>query len=172
MRRMTLLVLATSGVLVAGCSSATKSASTPAPTPTIHGQLGTVSTPLGSVLTDSGGKTIYRFAIDTPGHSACLGTCLQYWPAVVAPAAVPKSIEGVSAAIGSIVREDGSRQLTVGGFPVYTYSADKGAGSIAGQGKNLSGGVWWAVSPNGAVNRSSPAATPSSSRVGGGYGGY
>ncbi|MDQ1737459.1 MAG: hypothetical protein QOH56_3710 [Pseudonocardiales bacterium] len=170
MRKMTLLVLATAGVVVAGCSSATKSASTPAPT--IHGQLGTVSTPLGSVLTDSGGKTIYRFAIDTPGHSACLGTCLQYWPAVAAPAAVPKSVDGVSAAVGSIVREDGTRQLTVGGFPVYTYSADKGAGSIAGQGKNLSGGVWWAVSPDGAENHSSPAATSSSGRVGGGYGGY
>ncbi|MCW2490684.1 MAG: putative lipoprotein, partial [Frankiales bacterium] len=105
MRKMTLLVLATAGVVVAGCCSATKSASTPAPTPTptIHGQLGTVSTPLGSVLTDSGGKTIYRFAIDTPGHSACLGTCLQYWPAVAAPAAVPKSVDGVSAAVGSIV---------------------------------------------------------------------
>ena len=160
------LVVATSAMLVAGCSSSTKPAA--APTPSIHGELGTVSTPLGSVLTDSAGKTIYRFAIDSAGKSACTGTCLQYWPAVPAPASVPASVEGVSAAIGSITRPDGTKQLTVAGFPVYTYAADAGPGSTAGQGKNLSGGLWWVVSTTGAQNTASPSSTPTD----GGGGGY
>lgn len=162
------LAIAASAVLVAGCSSSTKPAA--APSPSIHGELGTVSTPLGLVLTDSAGKTIYRFAIDSAGKSACTGTCLQYWPPVPAPASVPASVAGVSAAIGSIVRPDGTRQLTVAGFPVYTYAADAGPGSTAGQGSKLSGGLWWVVSTTGAQNTGSPSSAPAGG--GGGGGGY
>jgi predicted lipoprotein with Yx(FWY)xxD motif len=151
-------------VLVVGCSSSTK----PKATPVIHGAIGTISAPIGTVLTDSAGKTLYRFALDTPGKSACTGTCLQYWPIVVAPATLPSSVEGVTAALGSITRADGTKQLTVTGYPMYTYVGDKDPGMTSGQGLNLSGGLWWAVSPDGAQVTKAPS---SPATGGGGYGG-
>lgn len=152
-------------------SSQTPAASSAAPV------LQTAHTALGTILTDSSGMTVYRFAPDTPGKSMCASTCLQYWPAVAAPATVTSSIAGISAPIGSFVRSDGTKQLTVGGYPVYTFVNDTKAGSTNGQGKNLSGGRWWVVSPSGAdITAAAPgASTPasggaSSSSGGGGYG--
>ena len=56
----------------------------------------------------------------------------------------------VSATLGTIKRSDGSTQLTVNGWPMYTYSADSGPGQASGQGENLSGGLWWVVAASGA----------------------
>jgi predicted lipoprotein with Yx(FWY)xxD motif len=160
-----ILIIGAAAAVLAGCSSSSKS--TPA-APVIHGPLGTLNSSLGQVLTDGAGKTIYRFAIDSPGHSACTGTCVQYWPPVPAPASLPSSLEGVGAQLGSITRPDGTKQLTVSGYPVYTYASDKAAGDTTGQGLNLSGGLWWVISPAGAEVTTSPSATTG----GGGYGGY
>ena len=107
------------------------------------------STPLGSILVNSAGKTIYFFAIDSRNHSACTGTCLSYWPIVTAPTTIPTSVPGVMAKIGSFTRPDGTKQLTIDSLPVYTFSGDSGPGMTNGQGKNLSGGLWWVVSPAG-----------------------
>ena len=107
------------------------------------------STPLGSILVDSAGKTIYFFAIDSPNHSACTGACLSYWPIVTAPTTIPTSVPGVTAKLGSFTRPDGKKQLTIDSLPVYTFSADSGPGKTSGQGKNLNGGLWWVVSPAG-----------------------
>jgi predicted lipoprotein with Yx(FWY)xxD motif len=157
-------IIGAAAVLLASCSSGKSAA--PAAAPAIHGPLGTLSSSLGQVLTDSAGKTIYRFAIDSPGHSACTGTCLQYWPPVPAPANLPSSVDGVTAQLGSISRPDGTKQLTVGGYPVYTYASDKAAGDTRGQGLNLSGGLWWVISPAGAEVTTRPSAST------GGRGGY
>ena len=32
---------------------------------------------------------------------------------------------------------------------MYTYAADSEPGQASGQGKNLSGGLWWVVAPDG-----------------------
>jgi predicted lipoprotein with Yx(FWY)xxD motif len=107
------------------------------------------STPLGSILVDSAGKTIYFFAIDSPNHSACTGACLSYWPIVTAPSTLPASVPGVTAKLGSFTRPDGKKQLTIDSLPVYTFSGDSGPGKTSGQGQNLNGGLWWVVSPAG-----------------------
>jgi predicted lipoprotein with Yx(FWY)xxD motif len=122
------------------------------------------STPLGSILVDSAGKTIYVFAIDSPNHSACTGACLSYWPIVTAPTTIPTSVPGVTAKLGSFTRPDGKTQLTVDSLPVYTFSGDLGPGMTSGQGKNLSGGLWWVVSPAGTAITS--GGQPSSSSHG------
>ena len=163
MKRLLIFVAA---ALLAGCSSSSKPK---VAAPAIHGPLGTMQTSLGQVLTDSAGKTLYRFAIDSVGHSACSGTCLQYWPPVPAPAGLPSTVPGVNAQLGSISRPDGAKQLTVAGYPVYTYASDKAPGDVAGQGLNLSGGLWWVISSTGAEVTTGPSA---STGGGGGYGGY
>lgn len=123
--------------------------------------LRTESTGVGTILVDAHGQAVYMFTADTPGHSACTGTCLTYWPIVPAPATMPTSMGSVSAKLGVLVRPDGTRQLTVDGRPVYTYAADTNPGSVNGQGANLSGGLWWALSPDGSLDKAVAGAQPS-----------
>jgi predicted lipoprotein with Yx(FWY)xxD motif len=49
--------------------------------------------------------------------------------------------------VGTITRDDGTKQVTLNGHPLYTYSGDSAAGDVAGQGV---GGGWWVVGPDGA----------------------
>ncbi len=121
------------------------------------------SSPLGTILVDAKGRTVYLFAADSKGKSACDASCLEYWPAVVAPATLPKSLPGVSGKLGFLKRSDGVRQLTINGLPLYTYKADTAKGAVNGQGINASGAKWWAVAPSGArvTKMPSSASTPS-----------
>ncbi len=54
------------------------------------------------------------------------------------------------------------------GHPLYTFKEDTAPGQDKGNGKNLSGGVWWAMTPSGAKLAAAAAASPSSSSSGGG----
>jgi predicted lipoprotein with Yx(FWY)xxD motif len=175
-------VLAGAATLAAACSSSgnssTPAASNPAAAASNSGSasaalLKVESTSLGSILADAQGDTIYGFAIDTPNHSACSGVCAQYWPPVSAPAKLPSSIPGISGTLGSLTRSDGTRQLTVDSLPVYTYKGDSAPGMTNGQGKNLSGGLWWVVDPAGKwVTKNTAAVSSSPASTGGGGGGY
>ncbi|WP_128434840.1 SCO0930 family lipoprotein [Streptomyces cyaneus] len=102
---------------------------------------------LGEVLTDSAGLTLYRFDKDTadPAKSNCDGDCATKWPPVPADDATAGA--GIDKALlGSVTRSDGSKQLTVDGWPVYRYVKDRNAGDVNGQGV---GGTWYALAPNG-----------------------
>ena len=100
---------------------------------------------LGSYLADDKGMTLYRFTKDTPERSAC-GTandCLKKWPVFLAD----KTEQGAGvdpAAVGVITREDGIRQSTYKGQPLYYFFKDKAGGDTNGQGVN---GVWFVVAP-------------------------
>ena len=150
--------LVAAGLLLAACGggagygSSSSSSTSPKTTQAAQGAAGqtvhTGNTDLGKVLVDSNGKTLYAFAADSPGKSNCTDTCLQYWPAAKAAGTVSHSSD-VTAKLATIKRSDGATQLTVNGWPVYTYAADSGPGQATGQGVNLSGGLWWAVAPSG-----------------------
>ena len=72
--------------------------------------------------------------------------CAKTWP----PAIVTSDdvvVNGLDrAAVGTVTRADGTKQLTIGGWPVYGFTKDKAAGDTNGQGV---GGTWFAVAPNG-----------------------
>lgn len=114
-----------------------------------EGDVKAASSRFGSILVTPQGMTMYAFAIDTKGHSNCTGSCASYWPPVPAADAPAHPATGVTATFGSITRSDGTKQLTVDGYPMYTYAADRTAGDANGQGVNASGGLWWVVSPDG-----------------------
>ncbi|WP_030614293.1 SCO0930 family lipoprotein [Streptomyces sclerotialus] len=102
---------------------------------------------LGKVVTDGQGLTLYRFDKDTPKppKSACDGDCASTWPPV--PADDAKATTGINAAdLGSVTRSDGSKQLTLGGWPVYRYAKDTAPGDTKGQGV---GGTWFALAADG-----------------------
>ncbi|MEV6957650.1 SCO0930 family lipoprotein [Streptomyces sp. NPDC051207] len=113
-------------------------------------------TGLGTVMTDGAGRTLYRFDQDTPRPpvSNCEGDCAETWPPV--PADDAEAGEGVDEALlGEVTRSDGTRQLTVAGWPAYRYVKDVNAGDVKGQGV---GGTWFALAPDG--EKAQPAGLP------------
>ena len=159
------LALAACGGSSYGGSAATQPSASKAAA-TSGAAVATGQTDVGTVLVDGSGKTLYAFAADAKDHSNCSGSCAQYWPPVTVAKGSPTASKDVSATVGTTTRSDGSMQLTVNGWPMYTYAGDAAAGDATGQGKNLSGGLWWVVDPSGAWVRK--AASTSS----GGKGGY
>jgi predicted lipoprotein with Yx(FWY)xxD motif len=130
----------------------------------------THSTSKGTVLTNAAGKTLYWFAIDTPTKSNCNGSCTSFWPPVIGKATAASGTT-LMHGFGTITRSDGSTQATYEGHPLYTYAADSAPGQIGGNGLNVSGGLWWAMTPSGAkLTASHPSGSSSSSSGGGGYG--
>ncbi|MFE3826899.1 SCO0930 family lipoprotein [Streptomyces sp. NPDC059092] len=109
---------------------------------------------LGKVLTDSEGFTLYRFDKDTPAppKSNCEGDCATTWPVVTAGDA--KAAAGTEASLlGEITRTDGTKQLTVDGWPMYRFAKDTSPGDAKGQ---AVGGTWFASAPDG--KKASPTA--------------
>ncbi|MFI9833088.1 SCO0930 family lipoprotein [Streptomyces sp. NPDC051913] len=129
-------------------TGASPSASSPGAKAASAGKLAVVTNPeLGKVLTDNAGLTLYRFDTDTaePPKSNCDGDCATTWPPVpaddaTAGAGIDKSL------LGEVTRTDGSKQLTIGGWPAYRYAKDVNAGDVNGQGV---GGKWYALAPTG-----------------------
>jgi predicted lipoprotein with Yx(FWY)xxD motif len=126
----------------------------------------------GKILVDGQGRTMYAFAADSKGKSNCNSSCLVYWPAVKAGSTPPKAAAGVTATFGVLHRSDGTDQLTVNGWPMYTYVADKKPGQTTGQGVNNAGGLWWVVDPSGKwiTKAASASGGSSSTTTGGRYG--
>ncbi|MEU4999256.1 SCO0930 family lipoprotein [Streptomyces sp. NPDC021622] len=113
---------------------------------------------LGKVVTDSEGHTLYRFDKDTaqPPKSNCEGACATTWPVVSAKGAVaPPGVD--ESLMGEVTRADGSKQLTIDGWPMYRYAKDKKAGDAKGQGV---GGTWYAAAPDGKKAAAAEAEAP------------
>jgi predicted lipoprotein with Yx(FWY)xxD motif len=153
-----LLALTTMAAILAVTASASVDAKT---------RLNVRTTSLGKILVTSQGRTLYLFAPDKHGKSTCYGSCASYWPPLLVTGK-PTAGPGVKASLlGVTVRKDGKHQATYNGHPLYSYVGDTAAGKTSGQGLNLSGGLWWVVSPAGQAVKS----TTSSAGGGGGYGG-
>jgi predicted lipoprotein with Yx(FWY)xxD motif len=137
----------------AGESSPEASSSAPAEEPV----LAAADSDLGEIVVDGEGMTVYVFDKDTgSGQSACSGDCLTKWPAVVAESDSP-AVDGVTGEVGTITRDDGTKQVTLGGMPLYLSAGDAKAGDVTGQGV---GGVWWVVSADGAKVTAAPTSEP------------
>ena len=167
--RFALLALAalTLGIAAAGCGGSNTSSATPASgtnaSSDSSGPYGygggrsssssssavtvkTASSPLGTILVDQDGKTLYLFEADSMDKSNCSGGCLALWPAVMADG---KATAGNGVSAGMIGTATGSSQVTYAGHPLYWFSGDTAAGDTNGEGLTDFGGAWYAVSPAG-----------------------
>lgn len=98
---------------------------------------------LGKHLTDSKGMTLYYFKNDSPGKSACAGECLGKWPVFYSEKiTAPKDVNAKD--FGTITREDGKKQTTYKGYPLYYFAGDAKAGDTNGQGVK---DVWFVIDP-------------------------
>src|SRR6266545_8114734 len=69
-------------------------------------------TRLGSILVNSKGHTLYLFAKDRNGKSACRGSCASFWPPLLSRSK-PTAGPGLKASLlGRIKRSSGSLQVT------------------------------------------------------------
>jgi predicted lipoprotein with Yx(FWY)xxD motif len=117
----------------------------------------------GKIVVDGKGMTLYLFDKDTasPSKSNCEGQCLVKWPALMAGSGTPQ-VEGVDASlVGTVTRSDGSKQVTLAGWPLYYFQKDTKAGDATGQ---AVGGIWWVIGPDGKKITTKPAGAS-----GGGY---
>ena len=99
---------------------------------------------IGTVLVaGSNGMTVYTFTKDVKdsGKSACSGGCITTWPAVTA-SGTPTAGSGVTGALGTITRDDGTTQVTYNGLPLYFFANDKAPGDANGVYES-----WEAVKP-------------------------
>jgi predicted lipoprotein with Yx(FWY)xxD motif len=106
------------------------------------------STPLGKVLVDGQGRTLYLFEADKSGVSHCSGGCLSIWPAVPA-AQKPDAGAGVMAAKIGTTTTAGKPQATYNGHPLYLYAGDTKPGDTKGQGLDQFGAEWYVLAPGG-----------------------
>lgn len=98
---------------------------------------------VGKFLADSRGMTLYIFRKDSPGKSVCVGPCVAKWPLYFRETvAVPEGVNAVD--FLTITREDGQKQTTYKGLPLYYFEGDKAAGDVQGQGL---GNVWFVANP-------------------------
>jgi predicted lipoprotein with Yx(FWY)xxD motif len=150
-------------VAIAGCgsssSSPTTSSSASSSSTSGAAQVSTGSVAgLGTVLVNAQGQTLYMFVPDKQSAVTCVGQCAAVWPPMQLPSGQsPVAAGGAKASLlGSDPNPAGGRAVTYAKWPLYTYTADTSAGMATGQALNASGGLWYVLSPSGAVIRTSP----------------
>lgn len=100
--------------------------------------------PLGSILVDGNGMTLYMFANDSADTSACEGQCLVNWPPLLGE---PTMGEGVDdSKLGSFTRADGRVQATYNSWPLYYWKDDTKPGDMTGQNVQE---VWFVLNSDG-----------------------
>ena len=180
----------TVSLLIAACGSSsssnttTSAASTEAAAPTSNNTSSAVlvksaANPLGTILIDSQGMTLYHLSGEQNGKFICTSmACVGIWHPLIAPSTGTPS--GEVSSLGTVKRPDGTVQVTYKGTPLYTFTGDQQAGETKGQGiKDV--GTWSAVTTSSnstpPTNTSSTSATPAPSTGGssgesssGGYG--
>lgn len=98
---------------------------------------------VGDYLADAKGMTLYWFTKDAPGKSACSGPCIERWPTYFRESVMAGTgLKGED--FGTITREDGKKQTTFRGYPLYYWVGDKAMGDTNGQGVNK---VWYVIDP-------------------------
>jgi predicted lipoprotein with Yx(FWY)xxD motif len=114
-----------------------------------HTVVSTAKTSLGRVLVNSRGHTLYLFAKDRNGKSACSGQCAKFWPPLIASGKPGVAAGAKASLIGTIKRADGRRQVTYNHHPLYTFVKDTKAHQTNGEGLNAFGAEWYALSAAG-----------------------
>ena len=169
-RRLPIGAVATLAFVAAGCGSSkstNSSASAPAasaPAQTTPAATSTGAAPaagsativtskptkLGTILA-AGPKrlSVYLFEADTGPSSSCTGACTAVWPPVTSSAAPAAKGSVRGGELGVTVRQDGSRQVTYHGHPLYFYARDGDKSDAYGQGVKSFGAGWYVLAPSG-----------------------
>ena len=97
--------------------------------------------PMGGMLTGSSGMTLYTFDRDAAGSgkSACNGPCATNWPPLMA-----MDSDKSAGDYAVITRDDGKKQWSYKGKPLYFWAKDTKPGDTTGDNFN---NVWKVARP-------------------------
>ena len=108
-----------------------------------------LNTQLGFVLVTSRGDTLYLFAADRNGKSACDASCAKVWRPLLIHGKPTGGAGITTTLLGSTKRSNGSLQVTYRAHPLYTYARDTAAGQTTGEAASAFGARWYVVSAQG-----------------------
>ena len=162
LRLMALLV--TAALVAAGCTLAAAS-----PAPSSGGASGAAavtvgtgsSASFGTFLNGPNGMALYTHAGDSATSSTCSGGCATAWPPL-ATKGQPSAGAGVTGQLGTLIRADGTMQVTHGGLPLYYWQGDTKVGDVTGNGVN-GFSVATVAGPGSVPSASGGTASPSAS---------
>jgi predicted lipoprotein with Yx(FWY)xxD motif len=139
--RRSLLAAAGIGILaLAGCGSGSSnspsSQSDPAGSGTTTVQTRTVAGH-PDVLTDSNGRTLYTSDQETGAKALCISSaCNAIWLPLTVPAGQgPTGPAQTATDLSTLMRPDGTTQVTFKSMPLYTFSFDHSPGQTGGDGQ-------------------------------------
>ena len=112
--------------------------------------VGLADSPLGKIIVDAQGRTLYAFTNDSAGTPTCTGACASAWPAALVQG-TPAIGPGITAAITALPAPVNGTMLKAGKWPLYRFSGDAAPGDVNGEG---SGGVWFVVGADGKLVKS------------------
>ena len=107
------------------------------------------STPLGQIIVDGTGRTLYLFAADKSAMSTCYGDCASVWPPLLTGGS-PVAGPGINQSLlSTTIRTDGSSEVVYNGHPLYYFVSDRQAGDTTGQAISSFGANWYVLSAAG-----------------------
>ena len=134
-RLMTLGMTITTTLALAGCGGGggSSGASSAAGSDTSSNAVSVQQVPgVGSVLVAHSGKALYTSDVEAGGKIVCDAACNAFWKPLTLTAGKPTASAGAGK-LGAIKRPDGTRQATIDGKPLYTFSEDS-PGKATGNG--------------------------------------
>ena len=145
--------IALAALVVAACGGSETPAAPSRAAPTVSIKSG--------VLVDASGKALYTPDEERSGTIRCVGECLTFWLPLEPGSGAPTAGGDVSGKLGVITRDDGSKQVTLDGRPLYRFSEDPAPGKVTGDGfeDDFAGThfTWRAVKTSGAQTSPSRA---------------
>jgi predicted lipoprotein with Yx(FWY)xxD motif len=109
----------------------------------------TADSELGTIVVDGEGLTLYILTADEQGASTCYDDCAGAWPPFTSDGGPQAEAEVDASLLGTTDRDDGTTQVTYGGWPLYYFIQDAAPGDVTGQGIVAFGGTWWMIGPDG-----------------------
>ncbi|MFD5032298.1 hypothetical protein ACFWM0_18060 [Streptomyces sp. NPDC058405] len=136
----------------AGRADASASARSSSPAADV-GKLSAATGSLGKILVNGEGRTLYLFEADKKNTSTCTGACVKTWPPLIVTGEPTAGSGGVKKSLlSTTTRDDGARQVTYNGHPLYTFVGDHKAGDTNGQGDTDFGANWYVLDTAGKKN--------------------
>jgi hypothetical protein len=112
------------------------------------------------------------FVPDKHKSVTCHGTCAKAWPPLFVSAKAKAVAAGSAkkALLGSVKDSTGGTVVTYNHWPLYFFVGDRKAGQAIGQALDVNGGLWYVMSPSGAIIKHKATTGGGGGATGGGGG--
>ena len=112
-------------------------------------KVGIANSPLGPIVVDSEGRTLYLFDNDKGAGSTCNDVCANSWPPVTTNAKPTAANRVLARHLSTTRRENGKLAVTYAGHPLYRYAGDSKRGDTKGDAISRFGAEWHVVAASG-----------------------